>query len=65
MTKIIELNGRIYEEADHGRFDVSLLDNGEEIARTSGDEVIWFRGKREDIELWANSYDIEKISYHI
>ena len=58
----IEINGHYYQEADHGRFEASLISNGEEIARTEGDAVIWFGGcPREDVEAWADSFDIERI----
>lgn len=60
MTTII-LNGNIYQEADHGRFEASLIDNGEEIARTYGDTVQMFSGIYEDVKLWAESYGIENI----
>lgn len=61
MTTII-LNGRIYQEAEHGRFDAALIDNGVEIARTYGGEVVqMFSGIYEDVRAWADSYDIENI----
>lgn len=59
LTPII-LNGNYYSEADHGRFEASLILNGEEIARTCGDTVIMYDATRAaDIALWAESYDIE------
>lgn len=57
----IELNGRTYNEADHGRFEASLIDNGIEIARTEGDVVLMFSGRYEDVTLWAESYGIEEV----
>lgn len=57
----IEINGRTYQEADRGRFDASLIDNGSEIAYTYGDRVIMVSGRAEDVKAWAESYNIETI----
>ena len=58
----ITLNGRIYYEAEHGRFDAALLDDDTEIARTYGDNTVqMFTGIYEDVKAWADSYGIEKI----
>ena len=57
----IELNGHEYQEAERGRFEAALVDNGEEIAHTNGDEVIMYSGNYEDVKLWAESYDIHAI----
>ena len=46
-------NNHILRRAGH--------DNGEEIARTYGDTVQMFSGIYEDVKLWAESYEIEKI----
>lgn len=56
----IELNGRTYQEADHGRFDASLIDNGEEIARTNYDRIIWYSGLYADVCAWAEYYGIDE-----
>ena len=60
MTTII-INGRTYQEADHGRFEAALIDNGQEIARTYGDTVQMFSGIYEDVKAWADSYDIDTV----
>ena len=52
----IEINGRTYQEADRGRFDASLIDNGSEIAYTYGERVIMVSGRAEDVKAWAESY---------
>ena len=58
----IEINGRTYQEADRGRFDASLIDNGEEIAYTyGGDTVVMLSGNADDVKVWAESYGIETI----
>ena len=54
----IELNGRTYQEADHGHFEAALIDSGEMIAYTDGDHVVMLSGNRQDVELWADSYDL-------
>ena len=58
---LIEINGTTYKEAEHGRFDASLLQGDEEIARTSGDSVLYYSGKLSDVMKWAESYDINRI----
>ena len=60
----IELNGNTYQEADRGRFDASLIDNGVEIAYTEGDSVVMLSGNIDDVTLWADSYDISNIIMH-
>ena len=57
----IEINGRTYQEAERGKFDAILLDNGEEIAGTYDDSVILYSGLLEDIKLWAESFDLHKV----
>lgn len=57
----IELNGHTYQEADRGRFEASLIDNGEEIAYTNGEEIVMLSGVYDDIKLWADSYEIDTI----
>lgn len=63
MTTII-INGRTYQEAEHGRFDAALIDNGVEIARTYGDTVQMFTGIWEDVKAWADSFDIETVELY-
>ncbi len=57
----IEINNRTYQEADKGRFEAALIDNGEMIAYTDGDKIVMLSGIYEDVKLWAESYDIETI----
>lgn len=61
MATTIILNGHTYQEAERGRWETTLLDNGEEIAHTAGDTVIMYSGNPEDIALWAESYGITEI----
>ena len=63
MSTPIILNGHTYTEAERGRFDASLIDNGEEIARTDGGRVIMFSGIIADVLLWAESLDILTVVY--
>ena len=56
---MIKINGNIYDEADHGRFEAALIDNGEMIAVTRGDEVVMYSGILADVQAWAESYGID------
>ena len=58
---IIELNGNTYQEADRGRFEASLIDNGVEIAYTECGSVVMLSGDIDDVTAWADSYDISDI----
>lgn len=59
--KVLILNGYRYMEVDRGRFEVTLLEGGREIAHTEGDKVIMYAGRYEDVADWASLYDIETI----
>lgn len=61
MKTVVEINGHRYFEDEHGRFEAALIDNGEVIAVTRGDEVRMYRGNLVDIIEWADSYGIEKV----
>ena len=60
---MIEINGRMYEEVEVGRFDCGLVQDGTVIARAYGgcDEVEWYGGIEEDVIKWAESFGIETI----
>lgn len=57
----IEINGRTYQEGERGRFDAFLIQEGEAIAHTEYDRVIWYAGRREDVQVWAESFGINEI----
>lgn len=62
MTKI-KLNGRVYGQDEKGRFETVLINlvTFDVIAETNGDTVKMYSGIREDVELWADFYDIQTV----
>lgn len=60
-TTTININGNKYKQADYGRFEAALIDNGEVIAVTRGNEVVMYRGILEDVQEWAEMCDCDRV----
>ncbi len=53
------INNNDYEEYESGRFDSSLVCDGEEVARTYGDIIRGFNKIHEEaIKAWAKWYEL-------